>query len=505
MDEVRQVVERAARRLGWVRAGRIITTTLVVFMAFACIVILCDKVFFFPQAACWTLAGGAAALAVVTAVTLARGWPTRLSAALEIDERLRLSERVSSALAVARADDDFARAVKEDARAYARGISIARTFPLTMDRRVYTAFLLAAIAVAILGWMPQWDVLHRKERLELARKEQQAVETEAKRMRREIARIQRRTGEKRPQRLREQLERMEEVVRLMEHGKLTRAEALARLSDLAQSMREAQKGLARRSILPATWTTPSDLKMTRKAADALRRQDFEGMKKHLRDLGERAASQDLSPSERAQLERELRNLAQGLGENEALSKALSKFASALSEKDFHQLQEAMKDLDFSADQLAQAAEEMEIMKQMADACRNGKNALGSGVPKTSTYSGIYTPEQMGSGQCQGQGQGQGAGQGPGMGGPGMGQGGVAQIDPEDVTFEVKKLKGQIQSGRVVGSFFSDGKQIKGDVKVEYVEEVEAAEAEAAQALEQEKIPRAYEDYVRDYFHQMKSP
>ena len=58
--------------------------------------------------------------------------------------------------------------------------------------------------------------------------------------------------------------------------------------------------------------------------------------------------------------------------------------------------------------------------------------------------------------------------------------------------------------RMVGSFFVDGKQLKGEAKIAYSEAVEAAGNEAAEALERERIPRVYEDYVREYFHRMKT-
>lgn len=323
-------------------------------------------------------------------------------------------------------------------------------------------------------------------------------------MRRHVTRIRERTKARRPRLADDHLERMDEIIKAMEGGELTRGEALAKLSELAEAMKAAQKGMSKKSPIPKDLASKGNLDMAKKLAEALSKGDFEKAKEELRKLAEKAQSQELSPSERAKLEREMKELAKALPQNKDMAKALSQFSRALTEKDFRKLMKAAEDLEFQVDELAQMAEEMDILKELASAAKGGKSGLGEGVPSTSTYEGLYTPEYAGeAGQSQGQGT-AGQGMGQGMGGPGTGQGGTAELDPEDVTFDVKKLKGDLRKGRVVGSFFSDGKQIKGNVKVQYADEVRAAEAEAAQALEQEKIPRAYEEYIRDYFHKMKT-
>ncbi len=78
------------------------------------------------------------------------------------------------------------------------------------------------------------------------------------------------------------------------------------------------------------------------------------------------------------------------------------------------------------------------------------------------------------------------------------------MKPADVDFAPTRIKGQMQPGRVVGGFFVNGKDLKGEAKAEYLRTVTAAQAEAAQAMQDQKVPRGYETYVRDYFHGMKS-
>ena len=50
---------------------------------------------------------------------------------------------------------------------------------------------------------------------------------------------------------------------------------------------------------------------------------------------------------------------------------------------------------------------------------------------------------------------------------------------------------------------SKGVSIKGQSKVSYEESAVAAQADAQSALSQEKVPRAYQGAVRDYFDDLK--
>jgi hypothetical protein len=53
------------------------------------------------------------------------------------------------------------------------------------------------------------------------------------------------------------------------------------------------------------------------------------------------------------------------------------------------------------------------------------------------------------------------------------------------------------------SFTLRGVSIKGSSKVQFQEAVTAAQSDARNALNQDKVPRAYRDSVRDYFDDLK--
>jgi hypothetical protein len=66
-----------------------------------------------------------------------------------------------------------------------------------------------------------------------------------------------------------------------------------------------------------------------------------------------------------------------------------------------------------------------------------------------------------------------------------------------------KVKGQFAPGGPMPSITLKGVSIKGQSKVDYAEAVTAAQSDAQSALSQEKVPRAYQGAVKDYFDDLK--
>ena len=62
-----------------------------------------------------------------------------------------------------------------------------------------------------------------------------------------------------------------------------------------------------------------------------------------------------------------------------------------------------------------------------------------------------------------------------------------------------KAKSQLGKGKYVGLYFMKGEPPKGTARAEYAEVQQAASAEAMNSLENQRIPAAQADYVRDYF------
>jgi len=66
-----------------------------------------------------------------------------------------------------------------------------------------------------------------------------------------------------------------------------------------------------------------------------------------------------------------------------------------------------------------------------------------------------------------------------------------------------RIKGKINPKGPMPSITLRGVSIKGSSKVQFEEAVTAAQSDALNALNQDKVPRAYRDSVRDYFDDLK--
>ncbi|MCX8154954.1 MAG: hypothetical protein N3J91_00660 [Verrucomicrobiae bacterium] len=72
----------------------------------------------------------------------------------------------------------------------------------------------------------------------------------------------------------------------------------------------------------------------------------------------------------------------------------------------------------------------------------------------------------------------------------------ANLDPA-------KIQGKINPGQPMPSITLKGVSIKGASKIEYEEAAAAAQAEAQNALNQDRVPRAYRQQVKEYFDELK--
>ena len=89
---------------------------------------------------------------------------------------------------------------------------------------------------------------------------------------------------------------------------------------------------------------------------------------------------------------------------------------------------------------------------------------------------------------------------PGMDARGNTDRGPGKV-PDDMVSS--RIKGKINPKGSMPSFTLRGVSIKGSSKVQFQEAVTAAQSDARHALNQDKVPRAYRDSVRDYFDDLK--
>ena len=221
---------------------------------------------------------------------------------------------------------------------------------------------------------------------------------------------------------------------------------------------------------------------------------------------------------------------------EDLNKVLEEVSKALPEsKEYGKVEDLLKqackqgqqgDKQGASQSLADAAKELkDLMQQMGDAA-----AMMAALENLDQAS-MCVGQGKGWGQCKKPGKGKGGDPGMGVGTWGneggeweesYGEGtpyvdrsalndrnqdgkGLSDREQSDLTDRLSptKVKGQFSPGGPMPSITLKGVSIKGTSKVQYEEATATAQADAQSALSQDKVPRAYQGAVKDYFDDFK--
>jgi hypothetical protein len=190
------------------------------------------------------------------------------------------------------------------------------------------------------------------------------------------------------------------------------------------------------------------------------------------------------------------------------------------------LAEAQKELQKLLDQMADS----ESMEAMIDALARADMAVRSGKMWSECQGGkCRSCNGQGCAKCKGRGWSHGGKPGGGVGtwadeygwtylsenqGEPMDNSGINRPDmegrghtdrPDDLNPNLMpdKVKGQMSPGGSMPSITLKGVSIKGSSKVKFEDAATTAQQEAQSALNQDKVPRAYQNAVRDYFDDLK--
>lgn len=344
MDELRRLVRFARRRLivqVWLRAlPWCISAGLLV----SCVLLAFDRRLAWQMDAwVWPVAGTVAGLLAACAWA----WHRRvneLDAAIEIDRRLQLRERVSSSCAL---DADTlqtaaGRALLDDARSRLERQPLAGEFRLSASRWSWLPIVPGAVAAGIAMLVNPADLSHEKAQAAAHAVEQKQIERSSETLRKKLS-VEREAAK------RQGLKSADEVFSQLEQGtkqlnspSVDRKQALVKLNDLADE-------LAKRQALVAG---------AGKLADQL---------KQLKGIGRGPADPLAKALERGNLAdaaRELRALAGQLNEG--------KFDQAQQK----QLAEQLKQLEKKLEQMADAKRRLEkdLNEQIAEHRAAGRNA-----------------------------------------------------------------------------------------------------------------------------------
>jgi len=484
--------------------------------------------------------GGAVAAMVMTLWFLSR--PTRMQASLLLDERLGLSERVSTTLALAQSDDPFARAARAESLSVVQHTNLAGHFPIGLSRSwVYGAGTWAA-TVAMIFLLPQRDLLgFLKQRQEQQKKTQaaQLAQTQVKKATEQVKTAVRALGDPN---LVADLRKLDELGQTAEPQEVKR-EAIKALGDLSEKIKQMQTG----SQLAAADVLQQMLKQLRGSPNPLSQQlrmamakgDFAQAANMLAELQSQLNAGTLPEDKRKELATQMQELAKELQklseQKQQIEAELAKLGldKKLAQASPEQLRQALQQRGLSPEKVNQLLKRIEAAQAASAQCAGLGQALagaggGGGGLLAGDLSGVIDElnsldalqqqtfllqaslaevSNLLAGLGQGMGKsdrwdiGEGGGYGDGIG--------LSPADEHIITSDpltankMTKAPSRMDKGPVVASWYFKDAQVKGEAQRPFAEVVQAGRATAAEAISENQIPRRYEDAVKTYFNQLE--
>ncbi len=495
----------------------------------------------------WSAWAFGAAVAVMTVAFWLLNHPSRMSAALLLDERLKLKERFSTALALGSSDDAFARAACGQARRTAERIKPQQQFPVRPSRNWVYAGGTWAIVAAMVMFMPQKDLLGLLARKEKEKARTKEVET-AKSQVAETAKVVKTTLDALGQeKLAEELAALNQVPEGARAEDIKR-QAIKKLGDISEKLKQMQNQTKFESMqvlqqmlkqLPGSPDAVSQqLRM------ALARGQFGKAAALLKQMQQELSEGKLSQEQQKALAQKLQELAKQLqqlaAENKKLEDELEKLGldKKLAKLNQQQLRKALQKQGLSQQQIEQLLRKAAACRMACSRCSGlgqamaacgvggslGGDQLADAAEQLSQLESLQEQlklteaalaqiegacKGMGRGMCKGIGcrkpfaSGQSNRYGPGTGGPGKGFGPRGYDDSGKTGTKTTKVKNKPGEGPIIASWYFKGPQVKGEARRDLAEVLRAGRDSAAEAISDNEIPRRYEGAVKNYFGRLE--
>ncbi len=559
MNEIRSLLNVAARRLELSSLLSKAHLVVIAAAALSLLMLLAERLgeaTFVPWR--WVLPAVTALAAIVAARMWLSGRRSELQVAVEVDDRLDLRERLSTALHVHARSDAFARAAVGDAVETASDPrvreQVRRRFAIVAPLRWWISPLLVAFAVG-LSFVPPLDLFSREATADPDVGESVAQSDAA--IRRVLDPI-----NENPM-LRDELDEMLDDLAApidpaqIKDRKDAQRTGLKKLTDVERALREitdGPKGKTAEALERALERLKAPLEGPAKdLAEAMAKGEFKAAQEALQKLIDDARNGKLNAQDQAQLAAQLQDLAAQLDQ---LAKQQQQLEDVLKQAGMdpqlaanpQALQQAIQNNPNLNQQQRQQLQQMaQAQQQACQVCQGLGNAMQQFAQQMGQAGQMGQQGQQGQGQqgqmqpgvgqgqmgqglqdqlnqlemiqqmlkqaqaaanaCQGQCQGIGQGlglqqalrQGGAFGNRGQGQGGKAPISPTPTGTKTVKADGKVLPGDVIAREFFEGQQITGESTVK-LRQVLAALAEGYdEAQSDEQLPRKYHDTHKHYF------
>ncbi|MCA9229730.1 MAG: hypothetical protein KDA57_03705 [Planctomycetales bacterium] len=546
MDQILEQVSRARRRLGWELFLNRLVRCWFFGLFLALLAIAAPKVATIENLpANWSLQCGLAAIlggALVAAVwTWWRG-RTELEAAVEIDQRYGLKERIASSLSLSATDAETpaGQALLADAVRAVRRVDIEEQFQIRFQQRAWLPLVPALLAFLLATLVDNREAQSSVDPQTKISQVQQ--ENAAKALRKRLA-------ERREQAAKKGLKDAEGLFRDLEKQTEKLAETrdadhkktLVKLNDLAQQLEQRRQELGGDQELRKQFEKMGKFKRgpADKMVEAMKQGQWQKAISELDKLKKQIETGKLDPEAKKELEEQLSELKQKMQEaSDARKQAMDELKKEIEKEKKQGNLSRAGELQQKLDQMQQQQQKMEQLAQLAQKMGECQQCMKEGDSQGAAKSLSEMMQQMeqlqqeleesemlemamdqlqmakdsmACSQCQGMGcqacQGNGMSdqfsenQGNGMG---AGRGYGPRPDEKNPTnFRDSRVRQNPGRGAAVIVGEADGPNRRGQV-VEAVKEQMAVDAgQPADPLVVEKLPKSHREHAEEYFNRLR--
>lgn len=272
------------------------------------------------------------------------------------------------------------------------------------------------------------------------------------------------------------------------------------LEELAKKIEKAAEDKQSERDLKNAGVSEKDIQ---RVLDALAKKDPKQLEKLAQEMADRLKDKGMSKEQMEKLLNKIQERQQASKQMQKMGEKMGDCAKSMEKGDTEAAQDKLGEAGqmlSEMEQMEQQLNELEAQMSQLDEARKGlnegdqedekqdddlkcKQCNGSGFKKD----GAPCPHCKGSGQ----------------GGRGRGSGPRERDDSGDVAFQNKKEKPQERKGgTIIGQQFVKSKQLKNKSEVELFDAAKAAEIDATDTLDRERIPRIYRKGVKNYFDRL---
>ncbi len=545
MDQIREQVRRARRRLSLeLFLNRLLRCWFFALVA-AVVAIATPKLWAIENLPDnWSLLCALGGLAMGLLVAMVWTWlrgRSELEAAVEIDRRYGLKERVASSLSLTpdAAKTPAGQALLSDALRAVGRVDLDERFKIRFHSRawlpVVPALLAFALAMFVDNRVAQSTVDPNKP--PSLTKEQHANAT--KKLRERLAKRREdaaKKGLKDAEGLFRELEKQTE--KLSQAKDASRKQSLVKINDLAKQLEKRRQQLGGEQQLRKQFEKLNNMSKgpAKKLVDAMKKGDWKGAQQQLEQLKKQLEGGELDKEAKQQLQKQLKQVQEKMAEaKEARQQAMEDLKKQIEQQkqqgNLSKAGELQSKLDQMQQQQSQANKLNQLAQKMDELQKSMKagDAAGAAAALDNMMKQMEQLEQqmaegemldmamdqlqmakdaLGCQTCQGdgcqacQGAGQGSDRWSKKGGNGMGAGrgfGPRPDEKNDVGFRDSRVRQKPGKGAAVVVGEADGPNIRGQVAEAVKEQMATDASTPADPLVLEQLPKSRREHAEEYF------